>query len=384
MNSLFRNAGLFISGFLVAIAIYKSPMNIKESYRSSAEDSQNISRTDNSDLSKALAKRNLDEPLKRSALRPLNTIHQTSNYNSYSNGRLSLDSVPEMPGRTEDHIPTAPPTGRPLAEDQTEEDETQKDEPTKTEVTRNYDQNSNQNIPEKAKSISDAEASLSSSMPPIGLIGSNLNENSDSSNSSKDIATRGSGGGVSGGGGSSGGGRNVPGENTEQGVLPEDFTTAGLQIARRLFAEGDLSEVEYLEYLNLGLNSSESNLRASAINELVGLKTRNAFLLQAQFASSSGSDISALNQAIASQYRSASDLRFLSQIIADNSSVEAQSWAIYSLDVVLNSSNMDFSNPQIRDILVQNISTSLVQLDSNHPSFAQAQDISRDINNRLT
>lgn len=384
MNSLFRNAGLFISGFLVAIAIYKSPMNLKESYRSSDEDSQNVSRSDNSDLRSVLAKRNLNEPLKKSSLRPQNTINQASNYNSYSNGRLSLDSAPDMPGRTEDHIPTAPPTGRPLAEDQTEEDETQKDEPTKNQMAQNYDKNSNQNNPEKTKSNSEAEASLSSSMPPIGLIGSNLNENSDSSNSNtNDIATRGSGGGASGGGGS-GGGRNVPGENSELGVLPKDFTSAGLQIARRQLAEGELSENEYLDYISLGLNASDASLRASAINELVGLKTRNAFVLQAQFASSSGADISALNQAIASQYRSASDLRFLSQIIADNSSVEAQSWAIYSLDVVLNSSNMDFSNPQIRDILVQNISTSLVQLDSNHPSFAQAQDISRDINNRLT
>jgi hypothetical protein len=288
-----------------------------------------------------------------------------------------------MPGRTEDHIPTAPPTGRPLAEDQTEEEQAQTDELNKTQVAQNYDQNANQNKSEKPQPISEAEASLSSSMPPIGLIGSNLNENSDSTNSNKDNTLRGVGGGGFAGGSRSGGGRNTPDDNTEQGVLPEDFTSAGLQLARRQLAEGDLSEVGYLEYLNLGLNSSDSSLKTSAINELVGLKTRNAFILQAQFASSSSADINALNQAISSQYRSASDLRFLSQIIADNSSVEAQEWAVYSLNVVLGSSNMDFSNPQIRDVLVQNIATSLVQLDANHPANAEAQIILRRINDNL-
>ncbi len=388
MNSLIRNSILFLSGFIVAVVMYNSPINTKNKNYLTDEASNfyNDSYETKSDLNqnlhpnkKTTITSNLTADISKKSFRSKPSARRTYNDFAFASGRQSLDAVPDMPIGSEGQVPSEPPTGRPTPEDQAQEDE--KAEDTTSDQVQTALNNQDKGLDDynrNSKGSSDSEKSLSSNMPQVAFIGSNTNSTSVEETSSKSSS----------GGGGFGGGRGRRQSNNDDNAaletLPSDFTSSGLQIARRLYTNGEMTESEYLDYISMGLSSSDLALQTLAINELVGLKTKSAFALQTEFANSSTTNSAVLNQAIAGSYRTAADLRFLGQIIADNSSVETQEWAIYSLDIVISSSNMDFANPQIREILVQNISTSLVKLDSNHPAFEEAQDISRDINNRLT
>lgn len=385
MDTLFKNSILFISGFIVAVVVYKSPINVISP--STGSDSNYSSGNDDSSSVSDLAKRpRFGEVVGQKPTAPFQGSNRNSKYQGYSNGSnySDLNGVPSMAVRSDDQIPTAPPTGRPDADAAIDEENERLAEEAKAieEANKNKLAQTNSRQAEPSKYSNSAnEQSLSSVMPIIGFVGNDSSSKTD--NSSKDGQASGGSAGYAGGGGGRRGNGSTPGDNGGLEVLPEEFTPAGLQIARRQFASQELSEIEYLEYISLGLESSDPELAASAANGLVTVKTRNAFTLQSQYASASPANAANLNQAILANYKSASDLSFLSQMIADGSSVEAQSWAIHSLDVVVRGASMDFNNQQIRDILVNNISGNLVKLDSNHPSFGLAQSISRDINSKL-
>lgn len=372
MGSLFKNIIVFISGFVIALIIYNDPIkfnsrsNLSMDFDSSEIDSLRKSQrplSNKIDVSSNSLFSNQNKSR-------INKLSNNKMYNGYSS-RPSLNDVPNVDERYAEQVPTAPPTGRPEAKDDDEEtEETAENDDSKTnDVKPSY---SPEKIAKKEYDNSDSEKSLSSMMPIVGAVVNQANNLG--SNTQSTTPTRGAGG--------TGGTviRTPITDVTPSDVVPDDFTQEGLAIAKRLYSSASLSEAEYLEYLNLGLQSNNSSLSNLALNELVTLKTKNSFLLLAQYASSSDSNLQSYNQAIVTNYKSASDLRFLSQMIADDSSVDGQNLAVHSLDVIINGNGMNFENQQIRDTLIQNVYPSLNRLSNSHPSYELARGIATDIN----
>lgn len=370
MGSLFKNIIIFISGFIIALIIYNDPIKFNSRSNISME-------FDNSEIDSL---RKTQRPLSNKinvSNNAYNSIQNKSRVNSLSNNKMyngyssrpSLNDVPNVDERYAEQVPTAPPTGRPETKDEETEETAENDDSKTNEVKPSY---SPDKIVKKEYDNSDSEKSLSSMMPIVGAVVNQANNLG--SNTQATTATRGAGG--------TGGTviRTPITDVTPSDVVPDEFTQEGLTIANRLYSSASLSEAEYLEYLNLGLQSTNSSLSNLALNELVTLKTKNSFLLLAQYASSSDSNLQNYNQAIVASYKSASDLRFLSQMIADDSSVDGQNLAVHSLDVIINGNGMNFENQQIRDTLIQNVYPSLNRLSNSHPSYELARGIATDIN----
>lgn len=372
MEPLFKNSILFIAGFIVALVLFRHPESIDKlkAYNYDADQSEVVINDSRSNQKPNFDKLN-ERPTQKTTETQRPQLAQNF-FNNSRNSRPSLDAVPNLPEQT----PTAPPTGRPHVEGEEEE----KDEEKTNTIANNTTSRPAEDKPKyDYKSKDSGEASFSSMASFVGVATMDQSKNG----IAKSNAT--SGVPVSGAGGYSGGytGGNSSGGN-EDFDIDGDFTQAGLQNAKRLYNNKSITEAEYLEYISMGLESTNTAFKTSAATELVNLRTDNAFALQAQFASSSNANTQILNTAVAAAYRTPGDLLYLSQRIADNSSVMSQSWAVHSLDVVISGSNMDFSNQQVRDTLVNNVYSSLVGLDRSHPSFGLAQSISKDINSKLS
>lgn len=370
METIVRNSLLFISGFMVALAIFRSPLNISSSFRNQLTPSYtSVDSKDASSYSKfdKSTKSNASDLAQRPRIN--NKLAKNSNFFFNSTSSSELSGTPDNAERIQEQVPTAPPTGRPEADN--EETAENKDEKKETEAVAKYEPKRNYDYNPK-----DNEASLSSvSESNKSYVGAITEAPKSAQASNQGTAIRVSGGSSN---------PTIDENNTGSDVIPDDFTQAGFQTAKRLYTDGSLSEVEYLDYLSLGLNSSDSSLVSLALNEVAGLKNKNAFSILTQYANSSGANIQAINQAVVSKYRNAADLRFLSQMINDSSSQEVQSFAIHSLDIILAGSTMDFSNQQIKDTLVNNVGPSLVKIESGHPSFGLARDLSAEINRKLS
>jgi hypothetical protein len=375
MDSVFKNIIIFISGFFLAILVYRSPSVVKNQISHFSDESSDF-KTQNTNSPFLTSRMGLDSKTK-SKSKSTYTITK-SLFNSNSSG-ASMQYTPSYSPNAEEQIPTAPPIGRPEATDQeTENAEAEnKEKDNGKEGDKNIaSQSAKELFPPKRNSSTDnssgGEKSLSSVNALVGSVVTQIKP--DGSGQIANRPSTANNGGIRGGGSSSGS------DNIESDTLPNTFTASGFSTAKKLYSSGSLSETEYLQYLNLGLSSQDESLENLASSELVRMKTRNAFSLLSQYAAASPSRIETLNQAILASYRSVSDLNFLSLMISDESSVESQNWAIHTLDVVLNGSSMDFTNQQIKDALVKNIGPSLSKLPSTHPSFDQAQSISGDIN----
>jgi hypothetical protein len=369
METIVRNSLLFISGFIVALAIFRSPLNINSNFKKKLNPSyaSSNSQQDQKDTLKYSSSNSQDL-----AQRPSigNKLLKNSKVLFNVASRNDLSGRPDNSERIQEQIPTAPPTGRPeTANEDSEENKEEKKEKigesvAKSVPTKNYDT--------KPK---DDEASLSSvsgsNQSYVGAITEAPKTATQTAAVSQVSVVR------SGSGSSSG-------DNTSSNVIPDDFTQAGFKTAQRLYNSESLSESEYLDYLSLGLISSDSSLVSLALNELVSLKNRNAFSVLTQYANSSQGNIQNINKAVLANYRNAADLKFLSLMISDTSSTEIQSFAIHSLDIILDGSTMDFSSQQIKDTLVNNIGNSLIKIDSSHPSFSLAQTLSAEINRKLS
>lgn len=378
MEPLFRNSILFISGFVVALVLFRHPESIQhiKTYVEAEENAIRYNESTTSSLNTRqnpmAAPKNQDHSLTASSYRTRN-----ASYGYQASSRPSLDSVPNIP----DHVPTAPPTGRPEGEAENNENNEDENQKAQQAATQPQPSKSQYEAPHY-KDIDSGEKSFSSTMPLVGaIVTDNTNKNTDSNTKNN---TSNSGTAISGAG--FGGTSKNPNTDTDNDSfdLDDDFSRSGLQSAKKLYNQKEITEDEYLGYLSSGLESSDASLKSLAVNELATIRSQNAFLLQSQFASASRTNEQALTQALVSTYRSSSDLIFLSQRISDDSSVVSQSWAVHVLDAVISGSNMDFSNPEIKNTLVNNISSSLVSLDANHPSFGLAQSISRDINQKLS
>ncbi len=365
---MFKSTIMFISGFFLALVIYNHPVDFNSNSLLIDSDQTTFSTLSNS--KQITSNQDLNS-------KPLTSRSETGFFKgrstlfNVSSSRASLNDIPNIDARIDDQIPTAPPTGRPEADGEEEAADEQTTGDSTTSELKQADIN-NKFDSEKLKYNRNDEKSSSSVLPLVGSVVSQVTQ---------DLPKVKTQTGNNSGGITIGGGGNTLPDNTQSDVIPDEFTSAGLVIAKRLYSSSSISEVEYLEYLSLGLNSSDTTLSNSALNEIVALKTKASFLVLSQYANSS--DMQSVDQSILNNYRSASDLRFLSQMIADDSSIEAQNLAVYSLDVIINGDTMNFQNQQVRDTLINNISPSLNRLSSGHPSYGLASRISSEINNNI-
>lgn len=369
MDSFFKNIILVVSGFILALFIIKSPINSKSKYYQNSVSQQETKG------SNRFSSYQRDSKSESPNLQTRKSVF-SNKFNSSSRENLNSE-VYSYSEHNENQEPTAPPDEDFNAdqEDVAEEDEESEEKEQKG-LANNNDNSSNRNKQEYKPKAKSAESSSNSAAQFVGatIVPKALTNQGSSTGSQVAVGSYG------------GGRRSVSDENSDSDVIPDNFTSSGLTTAKRLYSEGSISEDEYLDYLSLGLNSSETNLKNSALTELVGIRTQSAFLIQSQFASSSNANNNLIKNAVVQKYKSASDLRFLSQMIRDNSSVESQVWGIQALDVIIDgsNSNLDFTNQEIKNTLAQNVSTSLRRINSDHPSYDQARSIYNDINRMLS
>ncbi len=365
MESFFKNIIIFSAGFVIALIIYNDPVGFNSKstvvmdFETADSELSKNSKRPNSNVVKSFESSSNQRPSNFSKNLALNSM-----YNGYSS-QPSLNDVPNIDERYAEQTPTEPPTGRPEEGVEGEEtEETAENSETKPVETKE------KFLPEKiAKDDknSDSEKSLSSTLPIVGAV---VAQNNVKTNIETQNPSRGSGGSII---------RNPIVDVEPSDVVPDNFTQEGLTIAKRLFSTSSLSEAEYLEYLNLGLQSGNSSFSGLAVNELVALKSKNSFSLLTQYVSSSDSNLQSFYQSVESNYTTASDLRFLSEVIADDSSVISQDLAVRSLDVILNGDSMNFENQQVRDTLIQRVYPSLNRLSDSHPSYDIAREIASGI-----
>ncbi len=373
MDPLFRNFLLFISGFVMAVFIVKNPVGVKNIGSDAIvfEDSidQIPAKFDEGSLTRFRKSVAGINPGARKIRSQDENYLESKSYYTPSRSDLTASARPEV---SNDQVPTAPPTGR--TED--EQDPENKSDVSSSDSTgsqtnffaqESFGKNNNRVDDKSEKDLSSMASFAGAITPTIETRNDNLNQ-----------GTR------SGPGGASQRSQGLADKNEQLGVIPADFTASGLQTAKALHSTNSISEIEYLDYLSLGLNSTDTALKTSAVFETVSLKTRDAFTFQAQFANSSATNLQLASTAVSAQYKTVNDLNFLSQMISDESSVETQLWAVRSLNIVVSESTMDFNNQQIRDALVNNVYNSLVALESGHPAFDLARNISADINQKLS
>lgn len=174
-----------------------------------------------------------------------------------------------------------------------------------------------------------------------------------------------------------GGGGKRPGDDIdiEDLELLKEFSLDGADLANRLLSSNSLSMPEYIDYMAMGLSSSNSSLQRTAITNLSNKLDPEAFYTLAQFSTTaSASNNEFLDSQLLQQMSTVQGLRFLSQQISNSDALLSSQLAVNTVAVILEGDGNLSS--ALFDVLMTNVLSSLNNLPSDHPSFNRGRQLS--------